>query len=245
MPSVIGGLGPFPATTIRPLEDNQRTSTESANEGDAIIHPKPDQSDGISDNATPQHGVSKEHLKSQSPSPAQAPPQNLQHQLDKARFEKKLAIIQARAQHSPLAKLPKLRLPEQTPTEAATFTGRRRSRNKQEEVVLPQPNIRVPKEERSVIESLGIVCYFIRALDGKRSDGSDSTGGCWFGLVGGGGSLGGVFRANNYDVYSYDINTEPNPSASSPWPGLQLSGCNSIHSHTQLKMSSITLPIHQ
>ncbi|KAG0634380.1 hypothetical protein HOY80DRAFT_986642 [Tuber brumale] len=166
MMSTSGGRGPFPAATTRPPEDNPHAPTESTNEEDAITHPKSDQSGSIFDNETPRRDVSKEHSQSQSPSPALTPLQIPQIQLDKAKFQKEIAIIQARAQHSPLAKLAKLRLSTETPTEAATSPEppRYRNRKKQKEVALLPPDIQAPREEGSTIESLGIICYCVISL---------------------------------------------------------------------------------
>jgi len=74
-------------------------------------------------------------------------------------------MIQARAQNSPLAKLPKPISPGQTTAStAATSTpeSRRRSKKKGREVALPPMDSHVPREEvENVMESLGIICYCV------------------------------------------------------------------------------------
>ncbi|PWW75006.1 hypothetical protein C7212DRAFT_364756 [Tuber magnatum] len=154
MLSITGGQGSLPP----PAE------AERAKKGDATTCTGSVLSGGTFDNAILPCGVSNEHSQSKSPSPAVTPLQKFQTQLDKARFEKEIATIQARAQNSPLAKLPKLRLATQTPTSTPNSAESRQKRRKRKEVALPPLDGHAPREEESVMESLGTICYCVVGL---------------------------------------------------------------------------------
>ncbi|PUU77902.1 hypothetical protein B9Z19DRAFT_1065481 [Tuber borchii] len=205
MPSMSGGQGcdphpiypsiprRFPASLPQP---SGIKPAESASNGDAITHSELVISSTIYDEEIPLHDVSNGHPPSsnhQPLSPEQTPLQKLQLQLNKARFEREIATIQARAQNSPLAKLPKPILPAQTTASTTTTSisgSRGRSGKKGREFALPPADSYVPREDvENVMESLGIICYCVvdvRVLGGtpiaeSRFDHGglcDSVGGC-------------------------------------------------------------------